>query len=154
MCARTRAGDRFSIGMNRNGGSASVSRETGKGHQELTNTRRVIEACWEDIIALWNHPAVRKGLDEHNVALKFQSGLYVSDHIGLFPPRCPTNQPSLPLPVLSPTHTSFSPFRPFVNTGHHGAWSCPLPATPNLLQFHFILLFLGRSRHKRPCHLN
>lgn len=112
-----RSGSRWKSLFNRNSGSASVSRATGKGRQELTNARRVIEACREDIIALWSHPAVRKGLDEQNVALEFQSGLYVSDHIGLFSPRRPTNQPSPPSPFsLRPT-IPFSPFRPFVNTG-------------------------------------
>lgn len=76
-----RSGSRWKSLFSRNGGSAAVSRATGKGHQELTNARRVIEACREDIIALWSHPAVRKGLDEQNVALEFQSGLYVSEHI-------------------------------------------------------------------------
>lgn len=111
-----RSGSRWKSLFNRNGGSASVSRATGKGHQELTNARRVIEACREDIIALWNHPAVRKGLDEQNVALEFQSGLYVSDHIGLFSPRRPTNQLS-PHPFSPRPTLPFSPFRPFFNTG-------------------------------------
>jgi len=56
----------------------SSSSNTGNhGHEELQNARSVIEACREDINALWSHPAVRASLAEQSVALEFQSGLCV-----------------------------------------------------------------------------
>jgi len=57
------------------GAAALSSKAGGRGYEELLNARRVIEACREDIVALWNHPAVRASLAEQRVALEFQSGL-------------------------------------------------------------------------------
>ncbi|KAI9458866.1 G-alpha-domain-containing protein [Lactarius psammicola] len=47
------------------------------GTKEVQNARSVIEACREDIVALWNHPAVRASLTEQSVALEFQSGFFL-----------------------------------------------------------------------------
>ena len=101
-----RSGSRWKSLFSRSAGSAPVSRATGKGHQELANARRVIEACREDIIALWNHPVVRKGLEEQNVALEFQSGLCVSGHIVYFPRLVQPTNPLLssPRPTLAFLH--------------------------------------------------
>jgi guanine nucleotide-binding protein subunit alpha len=123
-----RSGSRWKSLFSRSAGSAPVSRANGKGHQELANARRVIEACREDIIALWNHPAVRKGLEEQNVALEFQSGLYVSEHIVYFPRVVqPTNS------LFSPTHACFSPFRPFIT---HGSFFKLLISLPSCFQIY------------------
>jgi hypothetical protein len=73
---RVRSGSRWKTFFKGNG-AATVSKANGRGHEELSNARRVIEACREDIVALWNHPAVRASLAEQSVALEFQSGLYV-----------------------------------------------------------------------------
>jgi hypothetical protein len=84
-------------------GAATVSKSNVRGYEELLNARRVIEACREDIVALWNHPAVRASLAEQSVALEFQSGLYVSS---LTPPGFFS---------LSSTHPlSLSPFRSLI----------------------------------------
>jgi hypothetical protein len=54
------------------------SKASSQWYEELQNARRVIEACREDIIALWNHPAIQAGLAEQSVSLEFQSGLCVT----------------------------------------------------------------------------
>ena len=71
-----RSGSRWKTLFRRNGGS-STSGVTSHGQEEVQNARSVIEACREDIVALWNHPAVRASLAEQSVALEFQSGLCV-----------------------------------------------------------------------------
>jgi guanine nucleotide-binding protein subunit alpha len=98
----------FKGGAGAGAGSGSISKASGRGYDELLNARRVIEACREDIVALWNHPAVRASLAEQSVALEFQSGLYVvhlfPDSPGrLLPPVIlRLRLPSLPSPFLSP----------------------------------------------------
>ena len=73
-----RSGSRWKSLFKGGGGPGAValsSKASGRGYEELLNARRVIEACREDIVALWNHPAVRASLAEQRVALEFQSGL-------------------------------------------------------------------------------
>jgi len=60
------------------GAGVAVSKANTRGYEELQNARRVIEACREDIVALWNHPAIRASLAEQSVSLEFQSGLCVA----------------------------------------------------------------------------
>jgi guanine nucleotide-binding protein subunit alpha len=48
------------------------------------NARRVVEACREDIVALWNHPAVRVSLADQSISLECQSGLCVATNIFFF----------------------------------------------------------------------
>lgn len=55
-----------------------MSKARTQEYEEVQNARRVIEACREDIVALWNHPAVRAGLRDQSVSLEFQSGLCVA----------------------------------------------------------------------------
>jgi hypothetical protein len=59
-------------------GSGAMSKARSQEYEEVQNARRVIEACREDIVALWNHPAVRAGLADQSVSLEFQSGLCVA----------------------------------------------------------------------------
>jgi hypothetical protein len=70
-----RSGSRWKTLFRRNGGSTSSV--ANHGQEEVQNARSVIEACREDMISLWNHPAVRASLAEQSVALEFQSGLCV-----------------------------------------------------------------------------
>ena len=72
-----RSGSRWKTLFRRNGGGGGTSSATNHGQEEVQNARSVIEACREDIVALWNHPAVRASLAEQSVALEFQSGLCV-----------------------------------------------------------------------------
>jgi len=44
-------------------------------HAELDNARRVIEACREDMVALWANATVHAHLREQSVSFEFQSGL-------------------------------------------------------------------------------
>lgn len=44
-------------------------------YEELEDARRVIEACREDMVALWQDETVRESLKNHSMALEFQSGL-------------------------------------------------------------------------------
>ncbi|KAF8491877.1 G-alpha-domain-containing protein [Russula emetica] len=46
-------------------------------YEEVQNARRVIEACREDIVTLWNHPAVRASLADQSISLEFQSGFFL-----------------------------------------------------------------------------
>jgi guanine nucleotide-binding protein alpha-1 subunit len=62
-------------------GSGAVSKARSQGYEEVQNARRVIEACREDIVALWNHPAVRASLADQSVSLEFQSGLCVASDL-------------------------------------------------------------------------
>ena len=61
----------------KSGGSA-MSKARSQEYEEVLNARRVIEACREDMVALWNHPAIRAGLADQSVSLEFQSGLCVA----------------------------------------------------------------------------
>ncbi|KAH9968215.1 guanine nucleotide binding protein, alpha subunit [Russula dissimulans] len=58
-------------------GGAALSKANTRGYEEVQNARRVIEACREDIVALWNHPAIRASLEEQSVSLEFQSGFFL-----------------------------------------------------------------------------
>ncbi|KAI0264720.1 guanine nucleotide binding protein, alpha subunit [Gloeopeniophorella convolvens] len=69
-----RSGSRWKALFRRGGGA---SKADSQGYGEVQNARRVIEACREDILALWNHPAVRVSLAEQSVALEFQSGFFL-----------------------------------------------------------------------------
>ncbi len=62
-------------------GSGAVSKAKSQGYEEAQNARRVIEACREDIVALWGHPAVRASLADQSVSLEFQSGLCVASDL-------------------------------------------------------------------------
>lgn len=44
---------------------------------DLEDSQRVIEACKDDMTALWEDPVVREGLKKRNIQLQDQSGLYV-----------------------------------------------------------------------------
>ncbi|KZV76652.1 G-alpha-domain-containing protein [Peniophora sp. CONT] len=57
--------------------TAQSSREYPPGYQEVENARRVIEACRDDMAALWAHPTVRESLVMNDVALQFQSGFFL-----------------------------------------------------------------------------
>ncbi|KAH9974030.1 guanine nucleotide binding protein, alpha subunit [Lactifluus volemus] len=73
-----RSNSRWKSIFRRNGGpDAAISKASTQGYEELQNARHVIEACREDIIALWNHPAVQAGLAEQSVSLEFQSGFFL-----------------------------------------------------------------------------
>jgi guanine nucleotide-binding protein alpha-1 subunit len=92
VCVRSNS--RWKSIFRRNGGADAAATATSKastqGYEELQNARRVIEACREDIIALWNHPAVQAGLTEQSVSLEFQSGLCVPVSLRLtFAPHLP-----------------------------------------------------------------
>ena len=63
----------------RRGGPANPSRQYTQGYEEVLNARRVIEACRDDMIALWSHPDVKASLAGQSVSLQFQSGLCVVD---------------------------------------------------------------------------
>ena len=81
-----RSGSRWKMLFRRNGGGGGTSSAVNHGQEEVQNARRVIEACREDIVALWNHPAVRTSLAEQSVALEFQSGLCVPSPLPCSPP--------------------------------------------------------------------
>jgi hypothetical protein len=107
---RVRSGSRwkalFKGGIGANG-AATVSKSNVRGYEELLNARRVIEACREDIVALWNHPAVRASLAEQSVALEFQSGLYVSSFLnssGVLPALVYAPSFSFPFQIAHPHH--------------------------------------------------
>ena len=70
--------------------AGALSKASSQGYEDLRNARRVIEACREDIVALWNHPAVQGGLTQQCVSLEFQSGLCVrlSQSPPFFAPTC------------------------------------------------------------------
>jgi len=70
-----RSGSRWKMLFRRTGSSTSCA--SNHGHEEVQNARSVIEACREDIVALWNHPAVRASLREQSVSLEFQSGFFL-----------------------------------------------------------------------------
>jgi guanine nucleotide-binding protein subunit alpha len=60
------------------GGNGAMSKARSQEYEEVQNARRVIEACRDDIVTLWNHPAVRASLADQSVSLEFQSGLCVA----------------------------------------------------------------------------
>jgi hypothetical protein len=70
-----RSGSRWKTLFHRSGGGTPGAGNHRK--EEVQNARSVIEACREDIVALWNHQAVRASLREQSVTLEFQSGLCV-----------------------------------------------------------------------------
>ncbi|KAI0292902.1 guanine nucleotide binding protein, alpha subunit [Russula brevipes] len=72
-----RSGSRWKTLFKSGASGAAVSKASSQGYEELQNARRVIEACREDIVALWNHPAVRESLTEQSVSLEFQSGFFL-----------------------------------------------------------------------------
>lgn len=74
---RVRSGSRWKTLFKGSGGGA-MSKAKSQDYEEMQNARRVIEACREDIVTLWNHPAVRAGLRDQSVSLEFQSGLCVA----------------------------------------------------------------------------
>ncbi|KAH9990976.1 guanine nucleotide binding protein, alpha subunit [Russula compacta] len=75
-----RSGSRWKTlfkGSGKDGSGGVASKASTQGMEELKNARRVIEACREDMVALWNHPAVRASLAEQKVSLEFQSGFFL-----------------------------------------------------------------------------
>ncbi|KAI0047704.1 G-alpha-domain-containing protein [Auriscalpium vulgare] len=75
-----RPGSRWKALFSRGGAGASdASKSETQGVEEVKNARRVIEACREDILALWAHPRVRRSLEEQSVALQFQSGFFLDE---------------------------------------------------------------------------
>lgn len=52
-------------------------RRDSRASDELVNTQRVVEACKDDIILLWQDSTIQDGLRRHKVVLEDQSGLYV-----------------------------------------------------------------------------
>jgi G-protein alpha subunit len=74
---RVRSGSRWKTLFKGSGGGA-MSKARSQEYEEVQNARRVIEACREDIVALWNHPAIRAGLADQSVSLELQSGLCVA----------------------------------------------------------------------------
>jgi guanine nucleotide-binding protein subunit alpha len=77
-----RSGSRWKTLFKGSGGG--LSKMKSQEFEEVQNARRVIEACREDIVALWNHPSVRASLADQSVSLEFQSGLCVSSGPPLF----------------------------------------------------------------------
>jgi hypothetical protein len=75
---KVRSGSRWKTLFKGSGGGGAMSKARNQEYEEVQNARRVIEACREDIVALWNHPAVRAGLRDQSVSLEFQSGLCVA----------------------------------------------------------------------------
>jgi hypothetical protein len=73
-----RSGSRWKTLFKGSGGGGAMSKARSQEYEEVQNARRVIEACREDIVTLWNHPAVRASLADQSVALEFQSGLCVA----------------------------------------------------------------------------
>jgi guanine nucleotide-binding protein subunit alpha len=73
-----RSGSRWKTLFKGSGDGGALSKMKSQEFEEVQNARRVIEACREDIVALWNHPAVRASLADQSVALEFQSGLCVA----------------------------------------------------------------------------
>ncbi|KAH9996200.1 G-alpha-domain-containing protein [Russula vinacea] len=72
-----RSGSRWKSLFKSGGGNGAMSKARSQEYEEVQNARRVIEACREDIVALWNHPAVRAGLADQSVSLEFQSGFFL-----------------------------------------------------------------------------
>ncbi|KAF7972800.1 hypothetical protein HWV62_16980 [Athelia sp. TMB] len=54
-------------------------RRDGRSADELENAQRVVEACKDDIVALWGDATIRSGLRQHQVQLEDQSGFFLSD---------------------------------------------------------------------------
>ena len=85
-----RSGSRWKTLFKGSGGSngSAISKARSQEYEEVQNARRVIEACREDIVTLWNHPEVRAGLADQSVSLEFQSGLCVASEPSLFFSAC------------------------------------------------------------------
>ena len=82
-----RSGSRWKTlfkGSGGGGGGGAMSKARSQEYEEVQNARHVIEACREDIVTLWNHPAVRASLADQSVALEFQSGLCVASETFFF----------------------------------------------------------------------
>ena len=73
---RVRSDSRWKTLFKSSGGAMSKARS--QEYEEVQNARRVIEACREDMVALWKHPAIQAGLADQSVSLEFQSGLCVA----------------------------------------------------------------------------
>ncbi|KAI0321417.1 G-alpha-domain-containing protein [Amylostereum chailletii] len=73
-----RSGSRWKSLFNRNA-MATTSRSYIHGYEEVLNARRVIEACREDMLALWTDPIVRSALDKQSVSLQFRSGFFLDE---------------------------------------------------------------------------
>ncbi|KAI0058615.1 P-loop containing nucleoside triphosphate hydrolase protein [Artomyces pyxidatus] len=71
-----RSGSKWKSLFSRKSSSSKVEMQ---GFEEVKNARRVIEACKEDVMELWAHPAIRASLVEQNVALEFQSGFFLDE---------------------------------------------------------------------------
>ncbi|KAA1473061.1 G-alpha-domain-containing protein [Dentipellis sp. KUC8613] len=70
----------FGKGGNAHGAGPGAARGgRGQGQEELENARRVIEACREDMMALWAHPTVRQSLTAQRVSLEFHSGFFLDE---------------------------------------------------------------------------
>ncbi|KZP28108.1 G-alpha-domain-containing protein [Athelia psychrophila] len=54
-------------------------RRDSRASDELVNTQRVVEACKDDIILLWQDSTIQDGLRRHKVVLEDQSGFFLSD---------------------------------------------------------------------------
>jgi guanine nucleotide-binding protein alpha-1 subunit len=78
-----RSGSRWKTPFKGSAGGA-MSKARSQEYEEVQNARRVIEACREDIVTLWNHPAVRASLADQSVSLEFQSGLCVASELFFF----------------------------------------------------------------------
>ncbi|THH19627.1 hypothetical protein EW146_g1600 [Bondarzewia mesenterica] len=59
------------------GGNGRPTRH--RAQDELANAKKVIEACREDMIALWENETVRESLRSQRVALEFQSGFFLDE---------------------------------------------------------------------------
>ncbi|KAI0032591.1 G-alpha-domain-containing protein [Vararia minispora EC-137] len=57
------------------------TRQYTQAYEEVLNARRIIEACRDDLVALWAHPAVKENLEGQSVPLQFQSGFFL-DQVG------------------------------------------------------------------------
>lgn len=58
-----------------------------RSSDDLQNCQRIIEACKEDMILLWEDATIQAGLMAHNVRLQDHSGLSVS-YVLLGPAAC------------------------------------------------------------------
>jgi len=82
---RVRSGSRWkTLFKGSGGGGGAMSKARSQEYEEVQNARRVIEACREDMVALWNHPAVRASLADQSVSLELQSGLCVASDLFFF----------------------------------------------------------------------
>ncbi len=80
---RVRSGSRWKTLFK--GSGSAMSKARSQEYAEVQNARRVIEGCRDNIVALWNHPAVRASLADQSISLEFQSGLCVASEPFFFP---------------------------------------------------------------------